>query len=583
METKKMINLKIDGVSVSVEEGSTILDAANQAKITIPTLCYLKKINAIGSCRICLVEVKNVRPLVAACVYPAAEGMEVITHNARINRSRKLNLELILSTHSKNCLSCNKSTKCDLQRLSYEYGCDEERFSGALPPPKADDSSPSIIKDSRKCILCKRCKAVCSEVQTVKAIDVNNRGFESYLGCAFGKKIADTACVNCGQCTLVCPTGALMEKNEIDKVLAALNNKDLITVVAPAPSVRYGIAEEFGEPMGTNAEKRLATALRILGFNKVFDINFGADLTIMEEAHELIERVKNNGKLPMITSCSPGWVNFISAYYPELLPHLSTAKSPQAIFAATLRTYWAEKNNVDPKKIFLVTIMPCTAKKDERLHRDDVMRDGHDVDVVLTVRELGRLLKRQGIDFNNLQESEFDNPMGEFSGAGAIFGATGGVMEAALRTAADWMTGTKVGAIDYKKVRGIKGIKSASIDINKTTINVAVASGLSNARKLMEEIKNGNKNNYHFIEIMACPSGCLNGGGMPLHNPNVISFEERAKLRSKGIYKQDQYAHIRKSHENPSIIQLYKEYFDKPGSHKAHELLHSHIHERKFI
>jgi NADP-reducing hydrogenase subunit HndD len=302
----KMINLKIDGISVSVEEGSTILDAANAAKITIPTLCYLRKINAIGSCRICLVEVKNMRPLVAACVYPAAEGMEVTTHNARINKSRKVNLELILSTHSKNCLSCNKSTKCDLQRLSYEYGCDETRFEGILPKAHADDSSPSIVKDSRKCVLCKRCKAMCSAVQSVKAIEVNNRGFDSYLGCAFGKKISETACVNCGQCTLVCPTGALMEKNEIDRVLEAINNKDLVTVVAPAPSVRFGIPEEFGAPIGTNGQGKMVTALRMLGFNKVFDINFGADLTIVEEANELLQRIKNNGVLPMFTSCSPG-------------------------------------------------------------------------------------------------------------------------------------------------------------------------------------------------------------------------------------------------------------------------------------
>lgn len=583
MKNIKMINLKIDNILVTVPEGSTILEASKLAHVTIPTLCYLKEINAIGSCRICLVEVKNMRPLVAACVYPVTEGMEVFTHTDRVIRSRRLNLELILSTHVRNCQACKKSTKCELQRLSYEYGCNDIRFEGAIPTRRVDNSSLSIIKDSAKCILCKRCKAVCSNVQTVNAIAVNGRGFESYLGCAYGEKINKTACVGCGQCTLVCPTGALMEQNNVDDVTKALNDPNLITVVAYAPAVRFGIAEEFGYPMGTNAEGKLNTSLRMLGFKHVFDINFAADLTIMEEAEELKHRLTTNGVLPMITSCSPGWLNFLAAFYHEMLPYHSTAKSPQQMFGATLKTYWAEKNNVDYKKIFLVTVMPCLAKKDEIYHRKNTHPDARDVDAVLSVRELAHLLKRQGIKFNELKESGTDNPLGEFTGAGAIFGATGGVMEAALRTAADELSGQSLKEIEYTKVRGIKGIKKASVTIKDKTINVAVVSGLGNARMILEEIKAGNKNNYHFIEIMGCPGGCLNGGGMPIIDPNTISFQERTIARAKGIYKQDRNLPLRKSHENPYIIQLYKEYFEKPGSHKAHEILHSSIPKREFI
>ncbi|MDR0739973.1 MAG: [FeFe] hydrogenase, group A [Mycoplasmataceae bacterium] len=579
---EKKINLKIDGISVSVPSGSTILDAANVANVRIPTLCYLRKINAIGACRICLVEVKNIRPLVAACVYPASEGMEVLTHTDRVNKARKINLELILSAHVKNCLSCAKSMNCELQKLSLEYGCNENHFKGAMPKRTVDNSSPCLIRDSQKCILCKRCKAACYETQTVKVIAVNNRGFESYLGCAYDAEMNDTACVSCGQCTLVCPTGALMVKSDVDKVLNALSNPELTVVVAPAPSVRVGIAEEFGEPVGTNAEGRLVTALRMLGFNKVFDIDFAADLTIMEEANELVERIQNKGLLPMMTSCSPGWVNFLTAYYPEMIPHLSSAKSPQGMFGATVKTYWVEKNKLDPAKVFVTTIMPCTAKKHEILRKKDMHDNTPDIDAVLTVRELGLLLKRQGINFTKLSNGTFDDPLGESTGAGVIFGVTGGVMEAALRTAADTLTGKSLDSVDYKKVRGTKGIKEATVDINGMKINVCAASGLANARRVLEDVKSGKKQ-YHFIEIMACPGGCVNGGGMPIHNPNEISFEERAKARAKSIYKEDERKTIRKSHENTQIIQLYKEYFGKPGSHKAHEVLHTTHDKRRFI
>jgi NADP-reducing hydrogenase subunit HndD len=579
----KKINLKINSVNVSVDEGTTILQAAKLANITIPTLCYLEKINAIGACRICLVEVKNIRPLVAACVYPVSEGMEVTTHNERINRIRKLNLELILSTHIKNCLSCDKSTKCELQKLALEYGCNENRFGGAMPERTTDASSPSIIRDSQKCILCKRCKAMCYEIQDVRVIAVNKRGFESYLGCAFGAKLDETACVGCGQCTLVCPTGALTERNDIDKVVKALADPELITIVAPAPSVRVGIAEEFGAPVGTNATGKLAASLRLLGFKYVFDIDFAADLTIMEEANELIQRVSNNGVLPMMTSCSPGWVNFISAYYPEMLSHLSSAKSPQQMFGATIKTYWAEKNHIDPAKIFVVTIMPCTAKKGEILRPAiNTHENVNDIDAVLTVREYAKLLKRYGVKFNELPDADFDSPLGESTGAGLIFGATGGVMEAALRTAADTLTGKNLTNIEYKKVRGIKGIKEATVKIGDHTINVCAASGLKNARMVLEQVK-AKKKNYHFIEIMACPGGCVNGGGMPLQPLNEISFAQRAKLRAQAIYRGDRAKTIRKSHQNPMIIQLYKEYFGKPGSQKAHHALHTTYQSRKFI
>jgi NADP-reducing hydrogenase subunit HndD len=492
---KKMINLKIDNIPVQVESGTTILDAAKKVGVKIPTLCYLREINAIGACRICLVECKNRRPLLTACVYPCEEGMEIITHSERINKARKTNLELILSAHVKNCLSCDKSMHCKLQQLAYEYGCDENHFKGAMSERIIDDSSYSLHRDSLKCILCKRCKAMCYETQDVKVINVNKRGFDSYLGCAFGQKIADTACVGCGQCTLVCPTGALSEKNDIDKVITALNDPELTCIVAPAPSVRVGIAEEFGEKVGTNAEGRLVTSLKMLGFNKVFDIDFAADLTIMEEAHELIERIKNKGILPMMTSCSPGWVNYLTAYYPELIPNLSSAKSPQGMFGSTIKTYWAEKNKIDPNKIFVVTIMPCTAKKTEIHRKRDTHEGIMDVDAVLTVRELGRLLKRQGIKFNELNDSKFDDPLGESTGAAVIFGVTGGVMEAALRTAADTLSGKSLKKIDYKKVRGTKGIKEAAVEVDGVKLNVCVASGLKNAHEVMEQVKNGNKKN----------------------------------------------------------------------------------------
>ena len=581
---EKILNLKINGISVQVPDGSTVLDACKKANVNVPTLCYLKEINEIGACRMCLVEIKGVRPLVTSCVYPAAEGMEVITHNARINKSRKTNLELLLSNHVKECLSCKRNLHCKLQDLAYEYGCDEFKFEGAMSKRIKDESSHCLVRDSGKCIVCKRCSAVCNKVQTVKTIAPNKRGFETVVGCAFNQDIAKTACVGCGQCTLVCPTGALMEKDDTQKVADALANPELITIVAPAPAVRISIAEEFGNPIGTFAQGKLASSLRALGFKYVFDVDFAADLTIMEEASEFLHRVQNGGTLPLITSCSPGWVNFLTAYYPEMIPNLSTAKSPQQMLGALTKTYFAEKLGVDPRKIFFASIMPCTAKKSEINKDKDALRHLgiKDTDATITVRELARMIKKQGIDFNNLPEGTFDSPLGDSTGAAVIFGTTGGVMEAALRTAADVLENRSIENVDYTAVRGTKGIKEASLTLAGKTINVAVASGLNNARKILDDIKAGKKD-YHFIEIMACPGGCVNGGGQPYVDYDKYSWQEVANKRASSIYSDDKNSKIRKSHENPAIIKIYNEYLQKPGSHKAHELLHTTYDKRNFI
>jgi len=575
-----MVNLKINNIPVQVEEGTTILEAAKKAGINIPTLCYLKEINAIGACRVCMVEVKGARSLVASCVYPVNEGMEVFTNTEKVRKSRKTTIELLLSDHKKECLSCVRSTNCELQKLSAEYGCDENAFKGEMNGYEKDASTSYLVRDNEKCILCRRCVATCNKVQEVAVIAPSKRGFKTHIGCAFESELADSPCVACGQCIAVCPTGALHEREEIDDVRDALADPEKVVIVAPAPAVRAAIGEEFGNPIGTNTEGKMFTAMRMLGFDKVFDVNFAADLTIMEEATELIERVKEGGKLPMFTSCSPGWIRYVEYYYPELIPNLSSCKSPMQMFGATVKTYYAEKNNIDPKNIFVVGIMPCTAKKFEKTRGNQSASGYPDIDAVLTTRELAKMIKAAGIMYNDLPESTFDNPLGEFTGAGVIFGATGGVMEAALRTAAETITGKPLDNIDFKDVRGMQGIKEAEYDLNGLKVKVAVASGLTNAKELCEKIKKG-ECDYTFVEVMCCPGGCINGGGQPIHDAYTRRNVDIKALRAKALYDEDANSKVRKSHENEAIKNLYKEYFGKPGSHKAHDILHTKYVDRK--
>ena len=575
-----MVHLKINNIPVEVKEGSTILEAAKAAGINIPTLCYLKEINEIGACRVCVVEVKGARSLVAACVYPVNEGMEVFTNTEKVRKSRKTTLELLLSDHKKECLSCVRSTNCELQKLSYEYGCDENRFKGEKAKYEEDTSTSYLVRDNEKCILCRRCVAVCKSVQQVAVIAPARRGFHTHIACAFDSDLSEAPCVACGQCVAVCPTGALHEREEIDNVREAISDPDKVVVVAAAPAVRAAIGEEFGYPIGTNTEGKMFTAMRMLGFDKVFDVNFGADLTIMEEANELIHRVKEGGTLPMFTSCSPGWIRFVEYYYPELIPNLSSCKSPMQMFGATVKTYWAQKENIDPKNIYVVGVMPCTAKKFERTRENENASGYPDVDAVLTTRELAKMIKNSGILYNELPDGTFDNPLGEFTGAGVIFGATGGVMEAALRTAAEEITGKPLDKVDFKEVRGIKGIKEASYDLNGVKVKVAVASGLTNAKALCEKIKKG-ECDYTFVEVMCCPGGCVNGGGQPIQSAYTRRQVDLRSKRAKALYDEDKKADIRKSHENPAVQKLYKDFFGEPGSHKAHEILHTSYVDRK--
>ncbi|HBV50855.1 MAG TPA: ferredoxin, partial [Clostridiales bacterium] len=511
-----MVNIKIDGVSMQVPEGITILEAARNANIKIPTLCFLKGINEIGACRMCVVEIKGARALQAACVYPVSEGLEVITNSEKVRKARKITLELILSNHDRQCLTCVRSENCELQRLAKELNVTDIRFDaiGGKEVLPIDDLSPSIIRNPNKCILCRRCVSVCKNVQTVGVIDTMERGFKTVVGCAFGKPLVETPCVNCGQCIAVCPTGALQEKSEIEEVWNAIADPEKYVIFQTAPAVRVSIGEAFGMPIGSRPTGKMVTAIRRLGADKVFDTDTSADLTIMEEGTELLERIKNGGKLPMITSCSPGWIKFCEHNYPDFLENLSSCKSPHEMFGAVLKTYYAKQENIDPAKIYVVSVMPCTAKKFEA-DRAELSASGYpDVDAVLTTRELAQMIREAGIDFASLEDTDFDSPIGNASGAGVIFGATGGVMEAALRTVADILTGESapVDKIEYHAVRGVEGIKEATVNVAGTDIKLAVASGLGNARKLLDKIRAGEAD-YHFIEIMACPGGCVNGGG----------------------------------------------------------------------
>lgn len=569
------ITIKINGMDVTAPAGSTILEAARLAHIEIPTLCYLKEINEIGACRMCVVEVKGARTLVTACVYPINEGMEVWTNTPKVIESRKKTLQLLLSNHRKECLSCVRSGNCELQQLCRDLGVtDEHKYDGEMLESEIDTSAAHMIRDNSKCILCRRCVAVCEKVQGIGVIGANERGFKTYIGSAFDMGLGETSCVSCGQCIAVCPTGALREKDYIDEVLEAIADSEKYVCVQTAPAVRAALGEEFGYPMGTDVEGKMAAALRRIGFDKVFDTNFSADLTIMEEAHEFLDRVQNGGVLPMITSCSPGWIKYCEHYFPDMTENLSSCKSPQQMFGAVLKTYYAEKMGIDLKNIVSVSIMPCTAKKFEIGRPDQSAAGVPDVDYAMTTRELARMIKRLGIRFNELPDEGFDDPLGESTGAAVIFGATGGVMEAALRTAVETLTGEELPNPDFVDVRGTKGIKEASYNVAGMDVKVAVASGLGNARELLEKVKSGEAD-YHFIEIMGCPGGCVNGGGQPQVSGTVRNTVDVQGIRAKVLYDNDAAKTIRKSHENPSIKKIYEEYFGEPGSHKAHEVLHT--------
>lgn len=570
----EMVNIKINNMPLSVPKGISILEAARTAGIEIPTLCYLKKINEIGACRICMVEVKGARSLVTACVYPVNEGMEIFTNTERVRKSRKMTLELILSTHDRKCLSCVRSGTCELQQLCKEFGVDDEgRFDGANPVHEYDDSAIHMIRDNGKCILCRRCVAAC-QAQHISVIGANARGFDTHIGSAFERPLDSVACVSCGQCIVNCPTGAIYEKDDTAKVLEAINDPEKFVVVHTAPSIRVTLGECFGMHIGTNVQGKMVAALRRLGFDKVFDTDFGADLTIVEEANEFLGRVQNGGVLPMITSCSPGWIKYCEHYYPDMLDHLSTCKSPQQMSGAIIKTWYAEKMGIDPKDIVVVGIMPCTAKKFET-KRDDQAASGYpDVDYSLTTRELGRMIESAGIYFKHLPDEEFDNPLGDSTGAAVIFGATGGVMEAALRTAVEKLSGEELKSLDFTEVRGTDGIKEASYTVNGMEVKVCVVSGLANANTIMEKVKNGTAD-YHFIEIMGCPGGCVNGGGQPIQHAVVRNFVDLRARRAAALYEADKDMPLRKSHESEAVKRIYDEFLGEPGSHKAHEVLHT--------
>lgn len=576
-----MVKVKINDKTVEIEEGASILSAAQSLGIEIPTLCHMylqdgKTENCKGTCRVCVVEVEGRKNLAPACSTPVSDGMVIKTNTPRAITARRNIVGLLLSDHPQDCLKCEKNLKCELQKLSADLGVYEIKYEGEVSRYPMDTSSPSVIRDMDKCILCRRCSTVCNDLQKVHVLTPVDRGFETVISSFMSKPFVDTKCTYCGQCVAICPTGALREVYNYDDVWQVLSEKDKYVVVQTAPAVRAALGEEFGLPPGTLVTKKMVGALKALGFKKVYDTDFAADLTIMEEATEFMDRLKNGGRLPLITSCCPAWINYAESNYGDMLDYPSSCKSPQQMFGAVAKTYLSDKLGVAPENLIVVSVMPCVAKKYEA-NREEMSRNGvKDVDIVITTRELAKMIKEAGMDLRNMPEEDFDNPLGESTGAGVIFGSTGGVMEAALRTAYEWITGEELDNMDFEAVRGLEGIKETKVKINEIEINAAVVSSLGNAKLVMDSIKNG-KCNYDFIEIMACPGGCIDGGGQPFIRAN----REIMHKRMEALYEEDRNKTLRKSHENPMIKKIYEEFLESPNSHFAHALLHTEYTNRE--